>query len=1113
MDGRGRWRGLMLGLAGLGCLASPEGRAAAAELPRPELGADLVRRLLEPATRAEAFADFLVAYDEADPEGDGSWRTLPRDVILRAHADLSFRPCPGGPEEEPLYLLTYRTDHDLIWQYRHPPDPEAFPVRYPEAAEERRRRRAWAGERRPPEAGDPAAWRPGQPLWDGGRALVFLDAAGRVRWPFGGDNYLERGVIGDLNGDGRWERVDFTRWGVRPRHTVETLSVKTVERQPRTLLEVLYNWHPGEWDATSRWTFEVVDRDGDGIAEIELGPGPEGGPLSGPAGVAFRWDAGAGRFSGPPGGPGNHWMVLSAGGRAGEATWDRLQAMSGLGYGRSAPAAPSAPPVPLPTFPPWPEREPYRHQTLAGSADGDLFRFMWTGTPHPPDPRAPRPSDDDGSWAWATAPGDLAALPPREAALAMAEANRTPEHRRRFELITEAAPGESPPDRGEVVMRSLGGGWSSPEYTDAVRGDGEDGLWVRCYHRQGAAYPVWSAPTEWHLARIGSKARWLVQTVWWLDRIRTVSKQADEVPENPGFGADDIPVYQTLLAAPAAPGEAPRALAFPTTQGGAVLGRWRGHYDREVAASLALALWMPHFPERNQAAIAPSEARDRAVVRALLDDAQALEHWPIPDPLRLAIATAGDRVWKDCEPALGRLTKILSEPPGTFESTYRMWQSQRKESRKAWGGDTRNPLSHERYREAERALAPLEAGALTHPGIQLREALDLARRQFALADDRDRLLEWSARAEEPGAAWALKRVSPFPRAETPASLQPAELDHEPAADDPWIFGDRVKRDLAGAIALWKTLPEDRRHALLPLVYERLSPEEQRAPEWIAALVGLVRHPQLAETQAVRALRVLVPEEDPARFPDPAIDEALVAFLEGLRYRESLDFSERPLRLAACRALALRDGEARHWNLLADLHDRSLRAGDGDEPGLRSVLVSQVARHPQLAQEYWLRLRLKDAHGQWNDFFFDAFAADLRLARDDLARAATRTPEEPEGPRADWSGLPDTLKGGFHSARQVIALWDEPDAVTRAKMGVVFGLRAQRDETPGKLAGAWDRMRRDLAGAFPGLDPAGKAELRRWIGWCGETAPGGVTGEEWTGPQRAWLDALAGQLAD
>ncbi|MCB1093333.1 MAG: hypothetical protein KDL87_17480, partial [Verrucomicrobiae bacterium] len=115
-----------------------------------------------------------------------------------------------------------------------------------------------------------------------------------------------------------------------------------------------------------------------------------------------------------------------------------------------------------------------------------------------------------------------------------------------------------------------------------------------------------------------------------------------------------------------------------------------------------------------------------------------------------------------------------------------------------------------------------------------------------------------------------------------------------------------------------------------------------------------------------------------------------------------------------------------------------------------------------------------------------------------------------GPRAEgWFSSADTLRGGFHTARQMIALWDEPDPVTRAKMLVVFGLRALRDETPGKPYGAWDRAHDDLSTAIPDLGPAGTVELKRWITWCARLAPG----DDLTERQLEWLGDLAGQLVD
>ena len=125
------------------------------------------------------------------------------------------------------------------------------------------------------------------------------------RWidPFPQDMFPLFGVVmTDLNGDGIVERL-WREWGsISGVEATDVLRIATVRREPEPLLCVLYNWRRQE-----EWGYQVTDRNGDGLAEIELGPvtdewiRPE---------VTYRWDPDRGAYTGPEGREGDHFRRI-----------------------------------------------------------------------------------------------------------------------------------------------------------------------------------------------------------------------------------------------------------------------------------------------------------------------------------------------------------------------------------------------------------------------------------------------------------------------------------------------------------------------------------------------------------------------------------------------------------------------------------------------------------------------------------------------------------------------------------------------------------------------------------------------------------------------------------
>ncbi len=125
-----------------------------------------------------------------------------------------------------------------------------------------------------------------------------------------------------------------------------------------------------------------------------------------------------------------------------------------------------------------------------------------------------------GEWApldlmpnWRRLPAALRELPPREAALALAQANLDPAERREYETVFSAPAGASPPEGGWVIFEEFRRNYLDYEVV----------TWVR--FAEGRAEIQRLAEVEeqlqWQSCTLEpSLARWLSDTLWWLSQLQ-----------------------------------------------------------------------------------------------------------------------------------------------------------------------------------------------------------------------------------------------------------------------------------------------------------------------------------------------------------------------------------------------------------------------------------------------------------------------------------------------------------------------------------------------------------------------------------------------------------------
>ena len=168
------------------------------------------------------------------------------------------------------------------------------------------------------------------------------------------------------------------------------------------------------------------------------------------------------------------------------------------------------------------------------------------------------------------------------------------------------------------------------------------------------------------------------------------------------------------------------------------------------------------------------------------------------------------------------------------------------------------------------------------------------------------------------------------------------------------------------------------------------------------------------------------------------------------------------------------------------------------------------------EQLWhlMKSKFDGANGDFRDEFMTAYVVGMRdVAQEDLARLATFSPEEEEGSRLRYSdgenaGAP--LDGRSHLVRNILAVWQEPDALTRGKLLVLLGLKSTNLHF-GLLEKLAARARRGVLELAATLSTADRAVLRDFIHWCATDAVGRMDDYFYTKEQAEWLASLQKQM--
>jgi hypothetical protein len=1045
----------------------------------------LIRKLLDPATRMRAL------YELEDGQEDQSFAEFAEE-----HANLQVTRCPQRGSAPPLYVVS----HDPEWRSSRLVMSGDYDISKPDELFQTQRPASGTGGKGPTRLMD--------------QSLDGFHEDGRSFSPFDGHNMITDGYLADINGDGLIEKLDTYNTGVSGSNDkVEVLAIRTAEMKSRSLLTVVLNWHASDADIPeNRWSWDI--RQGAGKTwQVVLFPSTGG---TDKPGAVYEWDAAQKRFTGPAGGKGSHFVRLSDDLPTWQPALEKLRDQGGLDYAVVRPPAEPregmgpayGPPVVAP-----PPARPYVKQSRKALTNAEVFAFMGPGRSlydhvreHQTHDRVP-----DGFWNMA----------PHAAALELVNLNRSERHRALFQLDVEDRDGQKPPETGTLhlshsssgcynarqweILISFHPGDSWVAYARAV----ENGAATRNALHDGTYYDF-----EWHELK-DADARHLAHTIWWLDRMRSRDRRKDHGGMSLTMSTADGFAELKLQAS-----ASDKALVDldGTVFSSDVRHRWDSDYNKETALNFACLLIEKELPPRwgggrdflhdampvlrGDQDTPPdpmaSEKRRQGVRMMLERFLERLDKQPSLKPvfLQRALHAAGE-IGVPVEDVAKTLETHM-RPPTKMEIELRELEERIKAAGPRslpalpaappigddpFGSD--DPPTPKPRRESDdelraRKLAQqqldddLRAYKLRREleddlSFMLRGTLPTVRRQLAARDDVAALKAWAA-AGEPGAAWAMRRLQ--------------ELDMTAYVDV--LSTDLLKLtspgDASKAVVLFKELCEtDTAAATRALAQMKGEPGKSCAviaPPGISAgktdvgrlLTLLADKKTYSDKQGV--IDQLVPPDEPMRHRDPRIEKALLKEMQ----EQAGEFAG--TGRTAAEALTRREGAIQHWNAFKRFYEKEVALYLNAHDFLcRVALDSGDPRH--LAELRAMLLpRLQRTNSALRPVFAAIYVLDLRDTASDLERVSTFDATDVEGKEAHSAGGGEhAVRDRFHMPRQTLALWDEPDATTTARMLVAWSVHHASDK--GMFL---DRVRAQTQAALavPSID---HAVVREFLDWC------------------------------
>jgi hypothetical protein len=703
--------------------------------------------------------------------------------------------------------------------------------------------------------------------------------------------------------------------------------------------------------------------------------------------------------------------------------------------------------------------KPYHYASLKNMANEDLVRYMGKGK---------NMSELDLAKVIIThIPTNFWSLDPKSAALTTANENRYPDNQKRFRLEVNDRDGQKAPDICSISFTD-----ASDKSYNAV--DSHYFLRVDPNKSYLAYAQSWSGgmvfynfvhdqPTfDFRYCELPyGEARHLAHTIWWLNRVHSLS---------------DASIHGGIFSGSSADGRG--SLTIRSDRGDVIIKlsetlwadhvseRWRAEYDQKVCLNLASFLisdaltmhlgdrWSrfkpPHHLPSFLAGLtcetnSPQNEQDhrkniQALTGTFLDlfsPDQRLISFAI---VRESVRAAGSFVYTNLSTKLADIQSQLptvSAPKrtkGEIEAEIKRLDGIKSDD-KGWQ-DAMN----------QKAVLYKELTALNHDtgadsSQALRDSISLSLKKIQCADDLPALQSWAS-SKEPGFQWALQRLKDKDRKRYVAALEWWMKNTK----ENWVrqaYAAIAKEDSSRAVEIAKEIPPEKKGYLTVSAFSHLAevdgiPDEKKRVE---ALIQVALDPKSGFQERGKAIELLVPHDQPLRYPTPDIDAALVQLFSP----ELADAYYNITLACACRALARR-GKTEYFDKMVETLERT---EDGTVYSGVLGAVTQLAQcdpakyNPRLLAI--LQQQLKRTNKKVPDLMMAAWSADLRELKPDLESIATSGPGDYEDERANsHGGAVRDVDGRFHLARKIVALWNEEDLLTRCRLLFIFGLKEACD---------------------------------------------------------------------
>ena len=829
---------------------------------------------------------------------------------------------------------------------------------------------------------------------------------------------------------------------------IDYVTIEPLDRPRDRGVQIVYNAHPDSSAPGNTWNAQVIDRDKDGVYEVELGPMIDLHNLDVKA--VIRWDSATMKWIAPDQTTGAHYAVLQ--GEADRRSIEDIKNSGGPGYPIQAPptAQGSTPPEAEVSAEAEPSK-PYVYRSLEGRSNKDILSYMARGRTA----WELRAAQDEEK----TAVPELWNLSPRDAAITYIRRNRSPESQSLFLISAKPIGEEVPPEEGQITLSDGPSGCFSA-----------GGAYIHhLYCSKTASFLVYAAGIQdWYQTPLTENrvrfdfrkldlsyedARHLLQTIWWLSRVRTQPLANRSNLGTLGHSTSDGSAAVEINCGNIRQSiRATRLDPFPGRFIGS--GDEDGIYNKSAFVTLVAKLFSAEVPNRFGDAWKEQAPRSRYTewhTQAELDLLKVhsrellafFRQKKVPPVVLSQVAGAiGNFGWQEFRDDVASIPDLL--PPLLDHERRCIEIDEAIENLQLTLGDGASRKAYdERWRKS---LAPV----LEQAGVDADERDGTATGDANRYAEVDRLFKESDDLRFNSPQWALEIA--VLRSEVPGTLRQLDSYHDAAAlfrlglENPFFTRfvlSRLKeldRSLAQLLLfMWEVTAETDEHREY-YADHRLSLEEPRsertgltAPDDLLdyrerkTLIAKLTDSEAAYESRIRALHRLVPREDVHRYPDREIDEALLKIIT----RSKMGTDLPPDEVAVCAALRLGTDA---WKPLLMPIQGSL----GLDPMPALTLIAQ--RHAELREKLRpvLSAELKEPGNRVNDVLWSAWLLDFRDLAADVVEAATNSPEDYENEHGKTSPTQS-----LSSSSAIIALaislrsGTRKIPLTRAKLLVAF----------------------------------------------------------------------------